>query len=102
AGFQQELSAGIPGDRSAGGAAAQAIPLPGDSLPDATAHHRPLVDHGLAVDLLHRARAAWSIRECAQIRPAGAASRQGFYQAGEIVREEIHGPPFKDRKSTRL
>jgi hypothetical protein len=28
-----------------------------------------------AIDLLHRARAARSIRECAQIRPAGAASR---------------------------
>ena len=52
-------------------------------LPDAAAHHRALVDHGAAIDLLHRTRTAGSIRQRAQIRPAGAAPGRAFIQPGK-------------------
>ena len=45
--FSQQLPAGVSGNRGAGGAAAQPLPLRGSAVPDAAAHDGPLDHHRL-------------------------------------------------------
>ena len=65
--FHAQFSAGIPGDRNAGGTAAQEIPLSGDTLRNAPTENGPKHDHRLEILLLHRPRSARRFCECAEI-----------------------------------
>ena len=61
--LQPQLSAGVSGDRGAGGAAAPALPLRGGAVQDSGRGPRGALDHGGEIAVLHRSRAAGRVRE---------------------------------------
>src|SRR5579883_3357403 len=65
---QQEFSAGVSRDRSAGGVAAQAIQIRGSAMQDASEAYGPHDDNRGAIAVLSDSRATWRFREHPQVR----------------------------------
>ncbi len=65
--FTGSFPSGIPGDRGAGGFAAQTLPVPRSALPHAPAQDRTQHDHRGKIAILHLPRPAGSVRQRAEV-----------------------------------
>ena len=91
--LQPHLSAGIPGNRGAGGLAAPAVPVRGGALHDASAHQRPLFHHRPQIAVLHLPRAHGRVRQRTEIRWPGPEGAPPPLEG--LRRLRIDGPPLE-------
>src|SRR5262249_13860974 len=87
--IQPQFSAGVSGDRGAGGAAAPALPLRGSALQVSAAHHGAFVHHAREIALLHRACTVGGLRKRAQVRAQAAYVPAGGTGVGRLEMDRL-------------